>query len=144
MGVCLTLYLLLVSPILIPTLREMRSTSYMNPGPNEALSNSADLIAFFQPPRDNKLWGRLFTNRREWPFGSNRYEVYLTYTALFLAGVGLFAARAARPLIQAGSERRMDLPGKWFWAGSALLFFLLALGPVLQVNGRQVPVAIHA
>jgi hypothetical protein len=30
------------------------------------------------------------------------------------------------------------MPGKWFWATSALLFFLLALGPVLQIGGRQV------
>jgi len=140
-AVCLALYLLLASPILVPTLREMRSSNYMNPGSNETLSNSADLMAFFQPPRDNKLWGRLFTNRREWPFGSNRYEVYLTYTALFLAGVGLFAAKARRPAPAlengiAGSNTR--LPSKWFWAGSGLVFFLLALGPVLQVNGQQV------
>ncbi|MEO5951117.1 MAG: hypothetical protein ABIQ44_01495, partial [Chloroflexia bacterium] len=30
------------------------------------------------------------------------------------------------------------LPGKWFWAICTLLFFLLALGPVLQFNGVQI------
>jgi hypothetical protein len=30
------------------------------------------------------------------------------------------------------------LPGKWFWAACALVFFLLSLGPVLQVNGQQI------
>jgi hypothetical protein len=98
-GVCLTIFLALASPILIPTLRELRTTSYMLPAPDAALSNSADLLAFFQPPRDNKLLGGLSANRGEWPFAGNRYEVYLTYTALLLAGVALFATRARRPLL---------------------------------------------
>lgn len=142
-GLCLVIYILLISPILLPTLGEMRSNSYMNPSAAEAVSNSADLLAFFQPSRDNKLWGSFFTNRSAWPFGSNRYEVYLTYTALLLSGVALFASRITHP---PDDENRTVLhpssfvlrPGKWFWAVCALLFFLLALGPVLQINGQQV------
>jgi hypothetical protein len=113
----------------------------MLPAPDAALSNSADLLAFFQPVRGQHLWGHLFTNRREWPYGSNRYEVYFTYTALFLAGVALFATRALRPVITSGRNAggiSPRLPGKWFWAACSLLFFLLALGPVLQVNGEQI------
>jgi hypothetical protein len=158
-GVCLGIYLVLVSPILIPTIRELRQTNYMQPARDAALSNSADLMAFFQPVRGQHLWGQYFTNRREWPYGSNRYEVYFTYSALFLAGVALFATRALRPRLRAQEEQRGPLrdappdentlphaevrkglapPGKWFWAACVLLFFLLALGPVLQINGNQI------
>jgi hypothetical protein len=140
-GACLTIFLLLASPILIPTLRELRTTTYMLPAPDAALSNSADLLAFFQPPRDNRLLGSLSANRGEWPFAGNRYEVYLTYTALLLAGVALFTTRVRRPLLDplaTNNSPSPQLPGKWFWAACSLLFFLLALGPVLQINGQQV------
>lgn len=160
-GVCVAIYVVLVSPILVPTINELRQTNYMAPAPDAALSNSADLMAFFQPVRGQQLWGNLFTNRREWPYGSNRYEVYFTYTALFLGGVGLFASRSLRPRAriddgeapdnayqidkepsQAAEQRRaapsLPLPGKWFWATCVGVFFLLALGPVLQINGQQI------
>jgi hypothetical protein len=154
-GVVLVLYLVLVSPILVPTIRELRTASYAVPQPDEPLRFSADLLAFFQPPRFHKLWGGAFTNRDAWPFANNTYEVYLTYTVLFLAGVALFAVRSARPMlsspethtgpsveppspIRAGLHAGAHPPGKWFWAACALTFFLLALGPVLQVNGHQV------
>ncbi|MDQ3931200.1 MAG: hypothetical protein M3328_18900, partial [Chloroflexota bacterium] len=158
-GLCLGIYLVLVSPILVPTIAELRQTNYMQPARDAALSNSADLIAFFQPVRGQQIWGQFFTNRREWPYGSNRYEVYFTYTALFLVGVALFATKALRPRLRAreaqgslegnaltgnfpqpdeGSKPSPALPGKWFWAACVLLFFLLALGPVLQINGNQI------
>jgi hypothetical protein len=139
-GACLAIFLVLASPILIPTLRELRTTTYMLPAPDAALSNSADLLAFFQPPRDNKLLGGLSANRGEWPFAGNRYEVYLTYTALLLAAVALFVTRARRPnsSLPGAREPSSQLPSKWFWAACSLLFFLLALGPVLQINGQQV------
>jgi len=140
---CVAIFLLLASPLLVPTLRELRTSTYILPASNAALSNSADLLAFFQPPRDHRLWGRLFTNRQEWPFGSNRYEVYFTYTALLLGGTALFATRRLQPRLYedpntASKEPQGNLPGKWFWAACVSIFFLLALGPVLQVNGQQV------
>jgi len=115
----------------------------MVPAPDAAQSNSADLLAFFQPPRDQRIWGRLFTNRQDWPYGSNRYEVYLTYTALVLGAIGLFAGRKRGAVItqersQTDVVQTNRLPGKWFWASCAAIFFALALGPVLQINGQQV------
>jgi hypothetical protein len=156
------IYLVLASPILIPTLRELRATNSMLPTTDAALMHSADLLTFFQPMRGHQLWGRLFLNRDEWPFGSDRYEVYFTYTALFLAGAGLFATRKLRPWFSSVHDRldpaqanlsetsetgnpisspaanNLALPSKWFWAACTLVFFLLALGPVLQVNGQQI------
>lgn len=140
-GLCLLIYGVLISPILIPTIKELRTTTYMLPAPDAAMSNSADLLAFFQPVRGQRLWGNLFVNRRDWPYGSNRYEVYFTYSALFLAGVGLFATRALRPRLETSQPERAitsALPGKWFWAACVVFFFLLALGPVLQINGNQI------
>jgi hypothetical protein len=32
----------------------------------------------------------------------------------------------------------IPLPSKWFWAFGVVLFFLLALGPVLQINGNKI------
>jgi len=40
---------------------------------------------------------------------------------------------------QAGHSALLPLPSKWFWAGIVVIFFLLALGPVLQFNGKQIP-----
>ena len=140
-GICLAVYIVLISPILVPTIQELRTTSYMVPAPAEALSHSADLLTFFEPMRGQQLWGRFFLGRDNWPLGSERYEVYFTYVALILAGVALFATRRLRPrasetgTMPDGADR---LPGKWFWAGSALLLFLLALGPVLQINGSRI------
>jgi hypothetical protein len=34
-------------------------------------------------------------------------------------------------------QSAIPLPGKGFWVGAAVVFFLLALGPVLQVNGVE-------
>ena len=143
-SLCIGIFLLLASPILVPTLSELRTSSYILPAQNAALSNSADLLAFFQPPRDQRLWGRFFTNRQDWPFGSNRYEVYFTYTALALGGFALFATRRLRPRhdmpgeVASSTLDQERLPGKWFWASCIAIFFLLALGPVLQVNGEQI------
>ena len=141
-GICLFVWGALVSPILIPTLNELRQERYMVPSSNEAVANSADLLAFFQPSRDNRLWGRNF-DRRDWEFGNNLYEVYLTYTALILVGVGLFAKTQSAEM-RMENDGRVDritthsaLPSRWFWAGGALLFFFLALGPTLQVGGER-------
>ncbi|MFL5733031.1 MAG: hypothetical protein ACJ78Q_07490, partial [Chloroflexia bacterium] len=170
-ALCIAVYAVLVSPILVPTLRELGTTTYMQPAPDEAIKNSADLARFFQTPRFQQIWARYFTNWLSWPFAGNSYEVYFTYTALFLAGVGLFAGGRGRPQAIRGRGPTADdgryvledeashtgsvnpivhrpssigpgpgsrLPGKWFWAACGVLFFLLALGPVLQVNGQQV------
>ena len=139
-GLPTLMFFVLIAPILLPTIAELRTTSYMVPSSEEPVRYSADLLTFFQPPQDQRLWGHLFQNRREWPFGNNRYEVYFTYTALFLAGVCLFATKRSRPDLVAVQSPHPPLqgPSKWFWAGSALLFFTLALGPILQVNGKQI------
>jgi hypothetical protein len=135
-------YLLLAAPLLLPTLRELTTSRYMVPDPGAALRHSADLLAYFMPPRGHLLWGEAFAWRDEWPFGGDTYEVYFTYTALALAALGLLAGRWARGAIDEDvsetAPRALAIPSRWFWAASGLVFFLLSLGPVLQVNGQQV------
>jgi hypothetical protein len=128
----LVVYLVIAAPLLIPTLRELRTASYMVPEPDAALRHSADLLTYFIPPRGHLLWGSAFSWRDDWPFGGDTYEVYFTYTALLLAGAGLISRQRA----QVGTSLLM--PGQWFWALSGLVFFSLSLGPVLQINGQQV------
>ena len=136
------LYLFLAAPLLVPTFRELATARYMVPEPDAALRHSADLLAYLMPPRGHLLWGAAFSWRDSWPFGGDTYEVYITYTALLLALIGLALRPGARPDSEtAGDRGQVHLPrhpGKRFWGVSALLFFLLSLGPVLQVNGIQV------
>ncbi|MFL5734362.1 MAG: hypothetical protein ACJ78Q_14340, partial [Chloroflexia bacterium] len=61
-ALCIAVYAVLVSPILVPTLRELGTTTYMQPAPDEAIKNSADLARFFQTPRFQQIWARYFTN----------------------------------------------------------------------------------
>jgi hypothetical protein len=161
------LFAVLTGPILLPMVREARTESYMRPVPGIAFINSADLLAYFLPPLDHQVWG-VFTQRIrwEWPVGVQRYEVYFGYVALALAAVGLLAWRGGaaphpRPLSPpAGrgelvpdsaldghtepvpaqeAQSKIPLPSRLFWLAMIVIFFLLSLGPVLQVGGVPVP-----
>ena len=114
---CVAVYLVLVSPILIPMVKELRQTNSMLPTADAAMTHSADLLTFFQPERGNQLWGRLFLNRDQWPYGSERYEVYFTYTALFLAGAALFATRKLRPKLRKRETLQAMIPSRLDEAG---------------------------
>ncbi|HMA38036.1 MAG TPA: hypothetical protein VKY74_26540 [Chloroflexia bacterium] len=140
-GLVVGLFFVFASPLLVPMFAELQQTSYMRPAPGVAVENSADLLAFFIPPRFQRLWSGLSDFRLSWPFGNNSYEVYLGYVALALALVGLSTGRTAvwAGARAAGPPAGVPLPSRAFWAGGAVLFALLALGPVLQVNGVAQP-----
>jgi hypothetical protein len=135
-GIVVALFFLLASPLLIPMFAELQQATYMRPAPGVAVENSADLLAFFLPPRFQRLWGGVSDLRYEWPFGNNTYEVYLGYVALALALAGAFWRR--RGGAPAPGAPGAPLPGRGFWAALAPVFALLALGPALQVNGAQI------
>ncbi len=111
--------LLMLSPILIPSLREALANSYTRPF-SETLGHSWDLTTWFTPNALNPLWGGWAAAQS---FVGNRYGAISGmansgYLPLMLALVGLFAYR-----------RQV-----WQWAAISLLFAALALGPHLFIN----------
>lgn len=116
------LFALVLSPLWLPMVREARATSFMVPLRSEAVRLSADLLGFFTPQGFHPLWGQAVRRWADRTFTSSfsEYSVFAGFTPLFLAGVGVwFDWRRAR-----------------FWLLSALIFALLALGPVLHIAGR--------
>ncbi len=127
-GATLLLGVTLMLPILIPMLGELRASPYVNPSATEVENYSADLVAFVLPMRDHPIFGDFSRSVRDsWPLAAatNQYEVYLGFSVLILAAIGLFA-RHVRPF-------------SVFLAIVALLFFSLALGPVLHIGGVAYP-----
>jgi len=122
------LFFVMVGPLLLPMFDELQHATYMRPRPGLAVENSADLLAFFIPTRLNQLWGSLSGFRLNWPFAGNTYEVYLSNVGLATAGIGLLGK---------AREGRAGLPPRAFWAVLVVLFGVLTLGPVLQVNGVE-------
>lgn len=126
---------LLWSPALIPIAREFVSGDYALEGWGESLKLSADAVGLVTPTDLNPLvWATdpHYTSPAErWQAvvraveeGKSRFSdintVFLGWVTLALALLGAWLGRR-------------QLKG-WFW--SAIVFGVLALGPLLQVNGR--------
>lgn len=117
----MAVFTLLVSPVLIPTLKEAFTTSYAVYDPIQTLHHSPDLLAFFAPSPFHPLWGEAAS---QW---SNIYHsplaekiVFAGYLPMGLAIVGLW---------RGGRRNR-------FWLIVAAIFFVLSLGPILHLGGR--------
>lgn len=104
-------YGLLVAPLLLPTLQAAGSGSNRQPI-FTVIYNSATVQGFFTPG-PSALWG-FFGSKETAEFRGN----FLGFVPLALAGWGLAAGG----------------PRKWYWVLTALIFGLLALGPVLHFN----------
>lgn len=115
---------LIYLPILIPVLNELLFADYTLKGWGDAQKLSVDLLGFVSPSALS-TWAGLDWNREliNVVQGTSRFSdvntVFLGYATLALALVGLLA-----------NWRRVR-----FWGGAALIFALLALGPLLQING---------
>ena len=112
-----------LSPLLVPMINEARSSGFMVPDSTQTRTFSADLLAFVTPQEFHPIWGRQAAARAA-SFTSTTSErtVFAGFVPLLLATVGLIGLRGAR--------------SRWFWAISLAVFFILALGPVLHINGR--------
>jgi hypothetical protein len=120
--------LLMIAPILIPTMRET-ARGYAQQPYRETLVYSSDLSLAFLPSELHPLWGKQmesFANRME-PYTPLKHPsertVFLGYSVLALAGLGLWRLRR---------DRRA-----WMWGALAGVTWLLTLGPVLQVLGKS-------
>jgi len=112
-----------LSPLLLPMTREARSSGFMVPDPAQTRTFSADLLAFVTPQEFHPLWGG---QAAAWAssFTSTTSErtVFAGFVPLLLAIVGPLWLRRSR--------------SRWLWLSSLGVFFVLALGPVLHINGR--------
>jgi hypothetical protein len=114
---------IVLSPLLVPMVREARTNTYMVPNVFESRTFSADLLAFFTPQGFHPLWGE-WARKASSSFTAtgSEYTVFAGYTVLALAIAGLFTRRGR------GS--------KWLWLAVALTFGIFALGPILHINGQ--------
>jgi len=127
-----------IAPILANMLPDLRvEGDFFTSGGGFADLFSADLAGYTVPTQLHPLLGGIV---RAWANGSTPradgsdfpvnkgQQVYLGYVALALAALGAWRGR-----------RRGET---WFWAASALLFFLLTLGPSLRVAGYDTGVPL--
>jgi hypothetical protein len=122
---------LIWSPVLVPIVREFATGDYALTGWGESVKLSSDAVGLVTPTDLNPLFGSNGSNGRYWASvlrlveeGKGRFSdvntVFLGYLTLGLAMMGIW--RGWREL------------KAWIW--TALVFGLLALGPLLQISGR--------
>lgn len=119
----------LLSPLLLPMVREARAYRFMVPPPAESRTLSADLLAFVTPQEFHPIWGA-WARELGSRFSStvSEHQVFAGWTALLLAAAGLVVARGTRP--------GRGIAGAGPWPLTLLVFFVLSLGPVLHVGGQ--------
>gem|GEM_PF-4900696 len=121
-GITGGVFLMLALPVLVPMMKELSLETYQLPPPSDTLFFTPDLLSFFVPSKDHFLWGEYAGGlRSNLPPGHN--ENFIGYTVLALACLSL---------VDISLRRKAKL-----WLFAALLFFVLALGPVLQINGER-------
>jgi hypothetical protein len=117
---------LLSAPLLLPTVREGLNADYAVEGWGMSDQLSADLVGLVTPTDLHPLWGNDWeASLRAVQTGDSRFSdvntVFVGYATLALAVLGaIVAGRRARA-----------------WLVIALLAFVLALGPLLQINGQS-------
>ena len=117
------LFLVVTSPLLLPMVRESLHYDFMRPPPGQIADLSADLLGFIVPSGQHPLWGDWAAQvRSHFPSSPAENTVYIGLVPILLAIYGLW-------------RRRLRL---WFWAASAVVFALIALGPVLHLGGQVV------
>jgi len=127
-----------IAPILANMLPDLRAEGdFFTSGGGFADLFSADLAGYALPTQLHPVLGGLIrsvsNNSAPRPDGSQfpvnkGQQIYVGYVALALAAFGLWSGR-----------RRTET---WFWALSALVFFLLTLGPSLRVGGYDLHVPL--
>ncbi len=124
------LWAVLLSPVLLPMLREARQSAFMVPDPAQSRMLAADLLAFVTPQEFHPLWGQWAGEQgKRFTASLSEHQVFAGFTVLALAALGALGAwRGRKP----GALRAWV--GLWLLA--LLTFVILALGPVLHIGGR--------
>ncbi len=135
-GVAALVAVVLWSPVLVPIAREFTRGSYALEGWGESIKLSADALGLVTPTNLNPLFGGNEATGQHWrdalravEQGESRFNdintVFLGWATLALALLGAVAALRSIP------GRRRIAP--WIWV--AVVFGILVLGPLLQING---------
>jgi hypothetical protein len=123
---------ILVSPVILPMVLNYTDFQEQSDQLAAATANSADLLGFFVPDRTTAPLVvrfspsvRSFVESTYATFFGNPAEktVFLGYTVIALIVISLIVVRRE---------------GFWQWQMMAVIFFLLCLGPVLHIGGRQI------
>ncbi|MEA3338027.1 MAG: hypothetical protein U9R25_19225 [Chloroflexota bacterium] len=126
-----------LSPLLLPMVFGVNQgeNTFLVRDFGETLTLSADLLAFVTPQVFHPLWGQ-WALARSAAFTStpSEFSVFAGFTVLFLAGIALLTIR--KPTKERRAITTILPLGPGFWILAALVFALLAQGPVLHVNGR--------
>jgi hypothetical protein len=112
---------LIFSPFAYPILKEIVivKSNYMYGG--GFVTYSADFLGFFIPSLFHPLFKELVTPiYQNFTGNTAEYTTFIGYTVLFLAALAIVKVKS--------KEIK-------FWLLSALIFFILCLGPLLHVNG---------
>ncbi len=133
-----------LAPLLLPMIQASRTwvnTSLVR-DPGETLIFSADLLGFVTPQVFHPLWGDWALDRSAaFSATPSEYTVFAGFTVLFLAGIALMATRkqrrGAKTRQQPAAAPASLSTSAWFWVLAAGVFAVLALGPVLKINGRS-------
>jgi len=119
------LFAVIMSPLLIPMVLNASSRPDLETGLAQNIALSADLLAFITPSEMHPLWG-------EWAKTiANNFSSTTSERLIFAGFVPLLLASFAVITMW-----RRNVVKYWFTI--CLTYFLLALGPYLQVNGQMV------
>ena len=122
-GVVLLLGGLVLSPLILAMMWEKVRGGYVSG--HGAEQYPADLLSFFVPSFTS-TWGMLF------------YPVWSRFRANPIEGT-TFVGYSVLALLLWGF-RRLPVPVRTFWSFALGVFFLLSLGPYLNVGGRVLPI----
>lgn len=119
----LAAYGLVMSPLLMPMVREASAAPSTFRGAEETDRFSADLLSYFVPSSYQSIWGSAAAPLAlKFHGGTAERTLFLGYTVIALAVVGLYFYRK-------GEHE------PYLWLVLALVFFILSLGPRLYVAG---------
>ena len=138
------LFGVVLAPLLLPMIQATRTwvNASLVRDPGETLTFSADLLGFVTPQVFHPLWGDWALDRSAaFSATPSEYTVFAGFTVLLLAGIALMATRKTRRNPKARRQPAAAAApvstSAWFWVVAAGVFAVLALGPVLKINGRS-------